>query len=78
MEMVVMENEPDSMVGIPLNMYWMLRLVFLLREAVRSIFTSRKGSSVARIWKLSVALVVAGVMMLSVMSNQPLSAARRI
>ena len=76
--MVVMLNEPLSVVGMPSNIYWMLRLKLRLREALRSIFTSRKGSSVIFSCRASVRLAVAGVMMLSVMSSQPRSAARRM
>ena len=76
MEMVVMVNEPLCVVGIPLYMYWMLRARVSVREALRSIFRSRMGSSVARTCRSLVWLVEAGVAMVSAVSSHPLSTAR--
>ena len=75
MEIVVMLNEPVCVAGIPSNMYCMLRAVFTVREAVRSILKSRKGSTVARIWNDSFSFVVAGVVTLSFAMSHPLSMA---
>ena len=75
MEMVVILNVPDWVVGMPLYIYWMRRERLSVRDALRSIFRSRRGSSVARSCKSLVVFVVAGVAMLSAMSSQPLSAA---
>ena len=72
MEMVVMLNEPVSVAGIPSNIYCMLRDLFIVREAVRSILKSRKGSRVALICNDSFLLVAAGVVTLSLESSHPL------
>ena len=75
MDIVVIVKEPVSVVGIPENMYWMLRVLLVLRDAFKSIFKFGIGSRVARIWKSSLRLVVAGVTMLSAVLSQPLDMA---
>ena len=64
-----MLNEPVSVAGMPLNIYCMLRDLFIVREAVRSILKSRKGSRVALICNDSFLLVAAGVVTLSLESS---------
>ena len=56
----------------------MLLLLFTVRLAFKSIFKSGIGSNVALIWRSSMALVVAGVLMLSLLSSQPRSLALSI
>ena len=73
--MVVMLNVPLCVVGEPSYMNCMLRERFCVREALRSIFRSRTGSSVAFSWKSSLAVLVDGVATDSFMMSHPLSLA---
>lgn len=78
MEMVVIVKLPLCVVGIPAYIYCMLLLLFTVRLAFKSIFKSGIGSNVALSWRSSMALVVAGVLILSLLSSHPRSLALSI
>ena len=68
-EMVVMLNEPLRVVGDPSYIYWTLWARLTVREALRSIFRSRMGSTVALTCKSSEVDEVNGVATESVISQ---------
>lgn len=71
--MVVILNVPLWVVGIPAYIYWTLLARVSMREALRSIFRSRTGSSTALSCSSLVLLILAGVATLSSLSSHPLS-----
>ena len=75
MDTVVMLNVPLCVVGMPLYIYCTLRERLSVRDAFRSIFRSRAGSSVARSCRSLVMLVDAGVAMQSAITSHPFSTA---
>ena len=76
--MVVIINVPFCVVGVPAYIYWIFRAVVCVREACKSIFKLRTGSSVMRSCRSSVLVVAAGVAIESLSSSHPMLRALEI